>query len=363
MIIGVDASRVGIKEKTGTENYSSELIQAILALPEAKKHEWRLYNKQNIPWKRFWTQGGLALEILKRPPDVLFIPAHTLPVLRPSKIKTVVTIHGLEYEYLPEYYKFPQKLYLNKSTEYAAVHADRLIAVSNWTKNQLVERLGADPKKISVVHEGINRRLVEAKDRQFKSEYMRYTRHKYGIGKEYILFVGTVQPRKNLARLIEAFAKIGSSLGSDLHSPELVIAGKRGWMDDEILAAPKKFKVVKRVKFIGRVEDADLAAIYKGASLFVWPSLMEGFGLPILEAMNFGIPVITSDRGALPEVAGKAALLVNPEKVEEISGAIKLMLKNKDLRQGLVEAGYRQAAKFSWELAARKTLSILTKKW
>ncbi len=357
MIIGVDASRAGIEEKTGTENYSSELISALLELPEAKKHDWRLYNKDNIPWKRLWTQGGLALEILRHPPDVLFIPAHTLPILRSAKIKTVVTIHGLEYEYLPEYYRFPQKLYLNKSTEYAVRHADRLIAVSNWTKNQLIKRLGADPKKISVVYEGIGRRLVEAKNRQFKGEYMRYTCHKYGIGKDYILFVGTIQPRKNLVRLIEAFAKVKNYRG------ELVIAGKPGWLYEEIMNAPKRFKVSNRVKFIGRVEDADLAAIYKGASLFVWPSLMEGFGLPILEAMNFGLPVICSSRGALPEVAGKAALLVNPERAEEISSAIKLLLENRELRQGLVEAGYRRCAQFSWGKAAQKTLSILTDKW
>jgi glycosyltransferase involved in cell wall biosynthesis len=356
MIIGVDASRAQVEEKTGTETYSSELIQALLALPEAKKHTWRLYNRENIPWKRFWTQGGLALEVLKHPPDVLFIPAHTLPLLRRPQIKTVVTIHGLEYEYLPEYYQFPQKLLLNRSTEYAVKYADRLIAVSKWTKNQLVDRLGADPKKVSVVYEGISTRLVEAKDHQFKPDYMRQIRHKYGLEKDYILFVGTVQPRKNLVRLIEAFAKLDSNR-------QLVIAGKLGWMYDKILAAPKKLNVSKRVRLIGRVEDPDMAAIYKGASLFVLPSLMEGFGLPILEAMNFGIPVITSDRGALPEVAGKAALVVNPESSEQMAEAMSLVLTNQELKQGLIEAGYRRISQFSWAKAARATLAVLTAKW
>ena len=162
LIIGIDASRAEQNDRTGTENYSRELIEAILALPESKKHKFRLYNRENIPWPRFWTQGGLALEILKHPPDVLFIPAHTLPVLRPGRVRTVVTIHGLEYEYLPQYYQFPQKLYLNKSTEYAVRHADRLIAVSNWTKTQLVERLQADPNKITVIHEGINPKFTNS---------------------------------------------------------------------------------------------------------------------------------------------------------------------------------------------------------
>ncbi len=349
MIIGIDASRAGQNDRTGTENYSRELIEAMLQLPEAKKHQWRLYTRQNIPWKRFWTQGGLALEIFKHPPDVLFIPAHTLPLMRLPRIRTVVTIHGLEYEYLPQYYQFPQKLYLNKSTEYAVRHADRLIAVSSWTKKQLVERLKADPKKISVIYEGVGSRIVKAKDRQFKPDYLRWIRHKYNLPQHYLLFVGTIQPRKNLVRLIEA---IPSGI-------QLVIAGKLGWMYDKILAAAKD----KPVKFIGRVADADLAALYKMAQAFVWPSLMEGFGLPILEAMTLGVPVITSTAGALPEVAGDAALLVDPTKPQDLAKAIKLTLENEDLRQVLVEKGFRQAAKFSWEKAAKKTLAVLTEKW
>ncbi|OIN88464.1 glycosyltransferase family 1 protein [Candidatus Beckwithbacteria bacterium CG_4_10_14_0_2_um_filter_47_25] len=362
MIIGVDASRAGIEEKTGTENYSSELIRELLKLPEAKRFKWRLYDKKNIPWRRFWTQGGLALEILKHPPEVLFIPAHTLPVIRSPKIKTVVTIHGLEYEYLPEYYKFPQKLYLNKSTGYAVKHADRLIAVSNWTKTQLVDRLAADPEKITVIHEGIGRRIIKAKDQQFKSDYRRQIRYKYNLPKDYILFVGTVQPRKNLVRLIEAFAKIFHPGVEYPDTPgcELVIAGKLGWLYEDILAAAKKNP---RVKFIGRVAEADLAAVYKMARLFVYPSLMEGFGLSILEAMTLGIPVICSNRGALPEVAGDAALLIDPEKTEDLAKAIKLALENEDLRQALVEKGFRQASEFSWEKAAKKTLAVLTEKW
>ena len=134
-------------------------------------------------------------------------------------------------------------------------------------------------------------------------------------------------------------------------------------MYDEILSAPKKFGVSNRVKFIGRVADADLAAVYKMAKIFVWPSLMEGFGLPVLEAMTLGIPVICSNRGALPEVAGKAAILVDPEDINGLTEAIKLVLVSEDLREGLIEAGYRQAARFSWVKAAKQTLAVLTEKW
>ena len=370
MLIGIDASRVETGQNTGTENYSKEIIKAILELPEAKKHEWRLYVRNPIRtvfvgsslqglslkvinWSRLWTQGGLAWELMKHPVDVLWVPAHTLPVLRNSKIKTVVTVHGLEYEYLPQYYQFPQKLWLNKSTEYAVKFADKIIAVSEWTKRQLVERLKADQNKITVIQEGINTSFLDHRSKM-SGEYLRQIRYKYSLPEKYILFVGTIQPRKNLVRLIEAIALLPKS-----YSPNLVIAGKKGWMYDEILALGKK----RGVKFIGRVADADLAAVYKIASAFVYPSLMEGFGLPILEAMALGIPVITSDRGSLPEVAGDAGLIINPEKTEDIAKAIKLVLENEELRQALIEKGYGQVKKFSWEKAAKATLAVLTKKW
>jgi glycosyltransferase involved in cell wall biosynthesis len=367
MLIGIDASRSEIQDKTGTENYSKEIIQAILKLPEAKKHQFRLYVKNPIRsnlaslqgwtlkvinWPRLWTQGGLALELMKNPVDVLWVPAHTLPVLRQKMIKTVVTIHGLEYEFLPEYYRFPQKLWLNKSTEYAVKQADKIIAVSKWTKKQLMELLKADERKIKVVYEGVSEKFIRQgstlsqQSRTFSKEYMRQVRYKYSLPKEYVLFVGTIQPRKNLVRLIEALPK----------GIELVIAGKLGWMYDEILKAAEG----KQVKFIGRVADDDMAAIYRGARLFVWPSLMEGFGLPVLEAMSMGIPVIASNRGALPEVVGEAGLLVDPENTLEIAQAMKLVLENKELGEALVEKGYRQANKFSWEQAAKQTLAILT---
>ena len=428
MLIGIDASRAFVKDKTGTENYSYELIREILKLPESRKHRFRLYVRDaelvkksvecdsrgsglaakatrtdpgletvEIKWKRLWTQGGLALECLRRPPDVLWVPAHTLPVVRRPGMKTVVTIHGIEYQYLPEFYDFKKKWYLNKSTEYAVKRADKLIAVSNWTKKQLVDELGADKDKISVVYEGIGRGFVKKSVESVQEgsglkakasrtdpapktlkKLCRQVRYKYNLPQKYVLFVGTIQPRKNLVKLIEAFAGVVKELGERVQEGSgfeakasktdptqktmigLVIAGKKGWMVDEIYEAPKKYGVEDGVKFIGRVADADLPAVYKMAELFVWPSLMEGFGLPLLEAMQMGVPVICSDRGALPEVAGKAALQVNPEKTEEITEAIRLVLENKELREGLVEKGYKRVKQFSWKEAAKQTLMVLT---
>ena len=377
MLIGIDASRAFVKDKTGTENYSIELIKAMLKLKASYKHDFRLYvkggievdnfiqDKKNVEivkinWPRLWTQGGLALECLRRTPQVLFVPAHTLPILRKKKMKTVVTIHGLEYEYLPQYYKFPQSLYLNKSTEYAVREANSLISVSKWTKGELVERLGALEDKIQVIYEGIGERFLKTKEYGVNKKVARQVKYKYQLPDKYILFVGTIQPRKNLVRLIEAFSKLDFKKDK-FKDFKLVIAGKWGWMTEKIAKAPKKYGVESKVKFIGRVADSDLPAVYKSASLFCWPSLMEGFGLPVLEAMIMGVPVICSNKGALPEVVGKAGLQIDPEKVEEITKAIELVLGNKELKEGLVERGYRNIKRFSWEKAAKETLKMLTR--
>jgi len=350
MIIGIDASRAFVKEKTGTENYSYNLLKALSRID--RSNHYFLYIKPNqainfslpenfrvqkILLPRLWTQLGLAFECFLRPPDILFIPAHTMPFFHRLNLKIIVTIHGLEYQYLPQYYQFPQKFYLNKSTEYAVHHANHLIAVSNWTKKELVKKLAADPEKISVVHEGVSSQITNHKSQITNLE-------------PYVLFVGTVQPRKNLVRLIEAFATLTRC--------NLVIAGKLGWMYEEILLTPQKFGVEKRVKFLGYVSDEKLASLYQNALFFVLPSLCEGFGLPVLEAMRFGCPVIASRTSALPEIVGDAGLLVDPYQVGEIAEAMKLMIENSELREALREKGFQRIRQFSWKKAARETIKI-----
>jgi len=195
-------------------------------------------------------------------------------------------------------------------------------------------------------------------------------RNKYGIRGEYILFVGTLQPRKNIVRLIEAFAFVchpelvsgsQSKRDSDLRQNDiqLVIVGKKGWLFDEILKAPKKFGIEDKVKFLDFVADEDLPLFYKNALCFVLPSLYEGFGLPILEAMQYGCPVITSNVSSLPEAGGDAALYVNPLDVDDIVKNLELIIQNSELRNKLKKKGYEQVKKFSWEKTARETLRVL----
>ena len=219
MLIAIDASRAFIKERTGTENYSYQLIKAIAKLDH--RNQYILYtrfpnhpnipnnsnefpvnfSRKNIANRRLWTQIGLAKEMLINPPDVLFVPAHTLPIILRPGLKTVVTIHDLGYEYLPQYHQFPQKLYLNKSTEFAVWQSTHLIAVSEATKKDLINKLGCPEEKITVVYEGFDKE-------KFKPDKSPKSLKLLKINQPYFLFVGTLQPRKNIERLIEAFANV-----------------------------------------------------------------------------------------------------------------------------------------------------------
>ncbi|KKU87832.1 MAG: AprM [Microgenomates group bacterium GW2011_GWF2_47_9] len=362
MIIGVDCSRALVSERTGTENYSYSVIKEMLRLPEAKKHKFVLYVRPNviipdflklkwvtvreIPYKFLFTQLGLARELYKEEVDVLWIPAHTLPILRPKGLKTVVTIHGLEYKWLPEYKNLLQRWYLPLSTKYAARSADRVISVSHFTKGQLVAEFGILPGKIKVIHEGFTRYTGERLS-------AKKVLGKYGIGGRYILFVGSLQPRKNIASLIAAFGELPGDT-------QLVISGNQGWMDGDIYQALGKSPCPERIIFTGRVSDQELAELYRGASLYVQPSITEGFGLPILEAMGWGIPVVSSDGGALPEVVGEAGIVVplGPLFSDRLVRAMERALM-KSTAQRLVKRGLVRVRKFTWKKVAKETLSML----
>lgn len=360
MKIGIDASKISVAEKTGTENYSYNLTRELI---KNKEDEFVLYmrgqlptfakEKKNVSGKRIWlprlwTQVGLATEVLLDPPDVLFIPAHTMPIIRRPDLKTVVTIHDLGAEFLPQYHKFPQKLYLNRTTEYVAKHATHLIAVSEATKKDLIKRLGVAEKRITVVYESWDREVFHKPS----EDAVANVRRMYKLDKEYLLFVGTIQPRKNLERLIEAFSQ--AKVDHDL-----VLAGKPGWLTDQIYLASRKLGVGNRVKFLNHVPSEDLSGLYGGATAFVFPSLYEGFGIPVLEAMACGTVVLTSSVTSLPEVGGNAALYIDPESVDSIKNGIEEIVSNSKLRDRLLSEGKLQIQKFSWERAARETLEVL----
>jgi len=384
MVIGIDASRAFISEKTGTENYSFEVIKQLLRLPESSAHTFVLFTRPNaiiptwtkqknvkiqtIKLKYLWTQVGLAWETWKKfeirnsklELDVLWIPAHTLPILRKPGINTVVTIHGLEYRWLPEYRNWLQRWYLPLSTYYAVKHASGIIAVSGATKNDILSEIKTDAKNlpaqagIKVILEGV---ISKSANQQISKSAKKKILEKYGLKEnDYVLFVGTIQPRKNLISLIQAWEKVGEE------EHKLVIAGGVGWMAEEVLQEVARLGVGDRVVFTGRINDLVLQALYHGAKLYVQPSWTEGFGLPVLEAMRAGVAVVASDGGALPEVVGEAGVVVplKNDFVSELAIALKRLITHKNERDILIARGYKRIKKFTWEKTAKETLLILT---
>ena len=364
MHIGIDASRIAIDERSGTENYTLRLIESLGKVDD--KNRYTLYfnklpdffeiAKKNvstrfIPMPYLWTQLRLAVECLLRPPDILFVPAHTIPLIRRPSLKTIVTVHDLGAEFLEAYHKFPQKIYLNWSTQYVAREATKIIAVSKSTRKDLTTTLKAPASKIDVVYEGVDHSFFYPRD----TKEVETVKMKYGLKNRYFVYVGTIQPRKNLARLIEAFAKLAPS------KTDLVLAGKSGWLNTEIYQAPKKFGVSDNVKFLGYVAQEDLPALYTGSVAFTLPSLYEGFGLPLIEAMACGAAVLTSNVSSLPEVSGGYALLVRPNDVNDIAYNLARLIKEEDLRWKLSAQGLEWAKNFSWEKTARETIKVFEK--
>src|SRR3989344_2906987 len=353
MTIGYDASRAFIRNRTGTENYSYQLLRALAEIDQ--KNTYKVYVRPGfsleekwpsnfqfsvLNFQYLWTQIGLGLQTFKEKLDVLFVPAHTLPIIHKPGLKTVVTVHDLGAEYLPKMHQLKQQLYLKYITKYQLTSATKLIAVSKATKGDLVKKVGIDPKKVAVIYEGFNRDFKPA-----KTDIKSYSKEWY------YLFVGTIQPRKNLERIIEAFSRQTSVL-------RLLIVGGKGWLSDDIYQLPKKLGIEERVKFLGHVADEELAKLYSGAEALLFPSLFEGFGLPILEAQACGCPVITSNLSSMPEVAGKGALFVNPYSVDEIEGAMEKVMKDSKLKENLIKEGYKNIKKYSWKKCAKETLSI-----
>lgn len=376
MLIGIDASRAFVNERTGTEEYSYQLIKEMVRLLSSKNDELVLFVRPGarLPsWSKkkrvyireiklpyLWTQLGLAASSWgrygkrKRRLDVLWVPAHTLPVLRWPGLKTVVTIHGLEYQWLPEYRNLLQRWYLPLSTYYAARQADKLIAVSQNTKNELVAETGIEGAKVEVVMEGVVSRIEQQASRATRESVLRQYQLEKG---SYILFVGSLQPRKNLSSLIEAFA-----LSKVCRKGwKLVIVGGKGWMSEEIFASPGKNGVQERVVFTGRVSEEAKWSLIEQAGIYVQPSLTEGFGLPVLEAMKMGVPVISSDGGALSEVVGKSGVVVRLGVGFEkrLAKQLDQLANNHKLQKSLSEAGKKRVGELSWKRAATGTLSVI----
>ncbi|OQY23175.1 MAG: hypothetical protein B6I35_04360 [Anaerolineaceae bacterium 4572_32.2] len=357
MLIGIDASRAVAARPTGTETYSRQLIQALLALDSS--HQFRLYfrtappadvfpgaDARPISFPRLWTHARLSWEMARRPPDALFVPAHVLPLVHPRA--SLVTIHDLGYLHFPQSHPWRQRLHLDLSTRWSARAAAHLLADSEATKADLATHYGTPLAKITVAYPGYDKTLAPVRD----PAAIEAVKARYGINGDYFLYLGTLQPRKNLARLVAAFASLQLV-------PTLVLAGKRGWLYDALFTQARRLGLEGRVLFPGYVPEKDKAALLSGALAFVFPSLYEGFGLPVLEAQACGCTVIASNTSSLPEAAGDGALLVNPTDTAAIGAAMQRVASDAALRDELVERGFANARRFSWAACAQSALDVI----
>jgi glycosyltransferase involved in cell wall biosynthesis len=360
--IGVDASRVDRGHRTGTEQYSAQLLEALGEID--RRNRYTLYANARtgpglrlppnfrarlIPFPRLWTHARLSLEMASRAPDVLFVPAHVVPLVHS---RAVVTIHDLGYRAFPGAHPPLARRYLDWSTRWSAAAARRVIVPSEATARDLADTYGTAQNKIVVIPHGFHPRFRPLDPAEVEDGLARL-----GITRPYLLFVGTLQPRKNLSRVLRAFER----LAGHGWPGRLVLVGQRGWLSDPIFAAIARpgSPAHGRVHLTGYLDDADVPIVYNGAAGLVFPSLYEGFGLPALEGMACGTPVLTSNTSSLPEVVGDAALLVDPLDTDAIAAGMGRIAGDVALGEDLRRRGLARAGQFTWRRAAERTLAVL----
>jgi glycosyltransferase involved in cell wall biosynthesis len=271
----------------------------------------------------------------------LLLPLHGAP--------TVLTVHDLIFRRYPAHHKRLNRWYLNATMPLFCRRAGHIIAVSERSKRDVIEAYSISPEKITVIYEAADPRFCPQ-----SVETVTAARAHYGLPDRYLLFVGTIEPRKNLGRVLTAFERLHAEGLTDA----LVIVGKRGWLYGDFFARLEQSSAKQAVIFPGFVPDADLPAVYAGAQALAFPSEFEGFGLPVLEAMACGTPVVCSNTSSLPEVAGDAAFLVDPLDVGALTDGLAHVLQDETLREQMRDRGIAQSAQFSWTRAAEETLTV-----
>lgn len=299
---------------------------------------------------RIWYHARLPIpvEVVLGSVGLVHATDFVLPPTRP-RTRTLLTVHDLSFARLPESASPRLRAYLGRVVPASVGRADCVLADSQATKDDLVLLYGVSPGKVTVLFSGVGGRF-----RRVAGQGVLTIRSQYDLQRPFILSVGTVQPRKNYTRLIQALVQLRQA-GYDL---DLVIAGGRGWLEDSIYETVRNTRMQEHVHFIGFADENDLPALYSAAECLAFPSLYEGFGLPVLEAMACGTPVVTSNVSSLPEVAGDAALVVDPYDTDAIAHAIQRLLDDTGLRGELVQRGYARTGLFSWEESARKLRQI-----
>jgi glycosyltransferase involved in cell wall biosynthesis len=364
--IAIDAHTVGTK-LGGNESYAVNLIEALAQIDETNNYTIYVTTNEardrfSSRWPNFKVRSTLphtpliripltlSAELRKHPVEVLHVQ-FTAPPFCPCPF--VVSIHDLSFEHLPQTFKRRSRTQLRLTVRHSARRAARIISLSQHTRGDIMETYGIEPDRIDAIPLAAPDHFCRVND---KRELQR-VRHNYGIEGDYILSVGSIQPRKNLARLVKAYAQLRGDCSAD-KLPKLVLVGKCAWLYDETLRALDQAGVKDSVILTGYVPESDLPALYSSALCFVYPSYFEGFGLPPLEAMKCGAPVIVGNRTSLPEVIGDAGLTVDPFDVDAIAGAIRRLMNDSAMRAELSKKGQERASAFTWGETARQTLQI-----
>jgi len=362
MRVGIDA-RITHYSRGGIRNYVIHLLDALAAV-DSRTEYFVLHSRKDhappIPGPNFhpiacwtpshhqWEKWAFAVEVARLGLDIL----HSTDFIPPAfgYKRSVITIHDLSFLHYAQFLTNESYRYYNCQIQWAVRRADHILADSQATQTDIIASLGVPESRVTVVHLAAHARFKPMSP--IESEHIVA---QYGLPPGYLLFVGTLEPRKNLPGLLRAYRMIRDT---KVTSVPLVIVGGKGWLFSEVYECLDELRLKEHVVFVHEVPDSHLPALYNAASLLVTPSFYEGFGLPALEAMSCGTPVIVANRASLPEIVGEAGVLVDPEDPKDIVEGMTRLLTNEELRERISRAGLNQAARFSWEKTARATLTV-----
>lgn len=368
-LIGIDGNEANVEHRVGVNQFTYGLLKGLWTLKTSAEFVVYLSSpplpdlpKEKDNWHyrvigppKFWTQWRLPLDLFSHVPrpEVFFSPSHYGP--RFSPVPTVISIMDLGFLESKDQFTRKDYLQLKNWTAYSVKGAKRIVAISEATKQDVIKNYHVSQQNVSVVYPGYEAERFFPRGRVEVERVLK----KYRISKPYLLFLGSLKPSKNIERLVEAFA---DAVRDNLlpKNVKLVIAGRKAWLYEEIFTKAEELGLGERVIFTGFFAEEDLPYLMSGATAFLMPSLFEGFGIPALEAMASGVPVIVSRVASLPEVVGLAGIYVDPYQVEDLKRSLRLVSNLKPgQRQKFVRVGLGQAKKFSWEKAARETLQVL----
>lgn len=364
MTIGIDGNEANVEKLVGVSVYTQQILKYAQKIAnknlkfiiflknqpnKSLPQETEFYSYQVIQARFLWSQIFLPFYLFKNKNiDVFFAPAHYAP--RFLNVPLVLTIHDLSYFYFPNEFLKKDLYKLRNWTEYSIKKSSKVIAVSKRTKKDIQRFYPEKTELTEVIYNGFEKQItIEITKTSILKELQLQAQ-------DYILYVGTLQPRKNILRLIKTFYNI---VTFNKKSLKLVIAGKKGWLYDDIYNEVKKLKLENKVIFTDYLPDEKIVELYKNALCFVMPSLYEGFGIPILEAMSFNVPVVSSNSSSLPEIGGDACLYFDPMDENDMTQKILTIINDPSLRKNLIQLGKDRVKFFSWEKCAENTISLI----